>query len=367
VGTFLFFLTAYVATQAAKNSAADGSSQSVTLLLYISLSFALALTANVWLFYRVSGGLFNPALTAAFVALRLMTPAKGALLAAAQLLAGVAAAGVAKALVPGHALAVRTTLAPDVTVAQGFFVEFFLTAELALAVFMIAVEKHRATHLAPLVIGAALGVGHLVGASLTGASMNPARSFGPALVDLDFASEHWIYCMSPADRCTSTVGLWALTHRRDRTAVGRRRRCRHLQGPAARRLPHRKPGPGRRLRREGHRLHRPDRVRVSGAFRIRPRRHVRVLFWNSFYFPFSLWHLMCVSILTRGPSLWDFFFFFFFFLLFWGFFSFRILDSRCFGFVLFLLAYSLRMYTSRSLFSASEGGNAGRRAEDGCG
>lgn len=193
LGTFLFFLTAYVATQAAKNSAAEGSSQSVTLLLYISLSFALALTANVWLFYRVSGGLFNPALTAAFVGLRLMTPAKGVLLAAAQLLGGVAAAGVAKALVPGHTLAVRTTLAPDVTVAQGFFVEFFLTAELALAVFMIAVEKHRATHLAPLVIGAALGVGHLVGASLTGASMNPARSFGPALVDLDFASEHWIY------------------------------------------------------------------------------------------------------------------------------------------------------------------------------
>jgi len=194
LGTFLFFCTAYIATQAAKNSAAEGTSESVVLLLYISLAFALSLTANVWLFYRVSGGLFNPALTLAFVLLRLMTPAKGALLAASQLLAGIAAAGVAKALVPNYNLAVQTTLGEGVTPVQGFFIEFFLTAELALAVFMIAVEKHRATHMAPLVIGAALGVGHLVGASLTGASMNPARSLGPAVVNLSFASEHWIYC-----------------------------------------------------------------------------------------------------------------------------------------------------------------------------
>lgn len=171
----------------------------------------------MWLFYRVSGGLFNPALTLAFVALRLMTPAKGLLLAASQLLAGIAAAGVAKALVPDYRLAVRTTLGAGVTPAQGFFIELFLTAELALAVFMIAVEKHRATHLAPLVIGAALGVGHLVSASLTGASMNPARSFGPAVVDADFSGGHWVYCEYYLPKRQKLV----LTGDRDRTVCGR--------------------------------------------------------------------------------------------------------------------------------------------------
>lgn len=193
----MFFCTAYIATQAAKNATAGSSTESVALLLYISLSFAIPLMVNVWLFYRVSGGLFNPALTLAFVLLRLMSPAKGVLLAVSQLLGGIAAAGVAKALVPGHNLEVQTGLGKGVSSAQGLFIEVFLTAELAMAVFMIAVEKHRATFMAPLVIGGALGIGHLVGVSLTGASMNPARSFGPAVVAADFAGSHWIYWIGP--------------------------------------------------------------------------------------------------------------------------------------------------------------------------
>ena len=72
----------------------------------------------------------------------------------------------------------------------------FLTAELILAILMLAVEKHKATFVAPVGIGLALFICHLAGIYYTGASMNPARSFGPQVVIHDFPGYHWIYCMS---------------------------------------------------------------------------------------------------------------------------------------------------------------------------
>lgn len=70
----------------------------------------------------------------------------------------------------------------------------FLTYQLTLPVFMLAVEKHRATFIAPIGIGFALFIDHLYGLYWTGASMNPARSFGPDVVTGNFPTYHWIYC-----------------------------------------------------------------------------------------------------------------------------------------------------------------------------
>ncbi|CCX09528.1 aquaporin 1 [Pyronema domesticum] len=207
IGTFMFLGMAYMAVQAVVN--AYTAEQSISKLLYIAFAFAVSLTVNVWLFYRVSGGLFNPSLTLAFVLLRLMPPMKGALLIAAQLLGGIAAAGVAQAITPGT-LNVETTLGTGVSTAQGFFIEAILTAELCMAVLMIAVEKHRATFMAPLVIGCALGIGHLVGISFTGASMNPARSFGPAVVSANFEKSHWIYWIAPSLGAAAAAGIYKL-------------------------------------------------------------------------------------------------------------------------------------------------------------
>jgi aquaporin related protein len=58
---------------------------------------------------------------------------------------------------------------------------------------MLAVEKHRATFMAPIAIGMALFVAELIAVYYTGGSLNPARSFGPAAVTHDFMSNHWIY------------------------------------------------------------------------------------------------------------------------------------------------------------------------------
>lgn len=70
----------------------------------------------------------------------------------------------------------------------------FLTAQLVFVVFMLAVEKHRSTFLAPVGIGLTLFVGEIVGVYYTGGSLNPARSFGPNVVMGSFPNYHWIYC-----------------------------------------------------------------------------------------------------------------------------------------------------------------------------
>ncbi|WVW78083.1 hypothetical protein I302_100034 [Kwoniella bestiolae CBS 10118] len=199
VGTFLFLFFAYAGVMVGKSSLGgtpSTTSEFLVFLLFGATSFGASLAINVWIFFRVSGGLFNPAVTTAFVLCGLMHPIRGALIFIDQLIAGICAAAVVDALTPGP-LSVDNALGPNVSVSQGLFMEMFLTAELILAIFMLAVEKHRGTFLAPLGIGIALFMGHMVGIYYTGAGLNPARSLGPAVVEKTFPGYHWIYWIGP--------------------------------------------------------------------------------------------------------------------------------------------------------------------------
>lgn len=117
------------------------------LLLYVSLAFGISLAVNVWIFYRVSGGIFNPAVTLGVVLLGAMPAAKGAILAAAQILGGIFAAGLVEILLPGN-LSVNTGLGAGASVVQGLFIEAILTFELTMTIYMLAVEKVR-SHFSP--------------------------------------------------------------------------------------------------------------------------------------------------------------------------------------------------------------------------
>jgi aquaporin related protein len=180
VGTALFLTFAFAATQVANtppNKTVD-SPASTSTLLYISLAFGFSLLVNVWIFFRISGGLFNPAVRAHMsfisaplifdqvsIALALVGAigwAKAFLLILAQVVGAIAAAAVVSGLLPGP-LAVRTTLSDEVSVTRGLFIEALCTAELIFAIFMLAAEKHRATFLAPIGIGLALFVAELAG------------------------------------------------------------------------------------------------------------------------------------------------------------------------------------------------------------
>jgi aquaporin rerated protein, other eukaryote len=113
-----------------------------------------------------------------------------------QVLAGICAAAVVNWIISGPS-SVGTTLGPNTSITQGLFLEMFLTAQLVLAVLLLAVEKHRATFLAPVGIGFSLFIGHITGVYFTGAGLNPARSFGPQVLE-GFPGYAWIYWLGPA-------------------------------------------------------------------------------------------------------------------------------------------------------------------------
>lgn len=121
----------------------------------------------------------------------------------AQMTAACFAAYLVSVMFP-TAFNVRTTLAEGTSLAQGIFIEALCTAELVFTILMLAVEKHKATYIAPVGIGLALFIGELVAVYYTGGSMNPARSFGPCAVTHSFDGDHWIYCMFPRFGCSLT-------------------------------------------------------------------------------------------------------------------------------------------------------------------
>jgi len=205
VGTFLFLFFSFAGTQIATSIPTTqflpGTNDQVPIanssnLMFISLCFGLSLMANVWAFYRVTGGLFNPSVTLALFLVAGLPAIRSIIVVAAQILGGIAAAGVVSALFPGP-MGVETTLGGGASVVQGLFIEMFLTAQLVFVIIMLAAEKHRSTYLAPVAIGVAFFLTELVGVYFTGGSLNFARSLGPAIVNRSFPSYFWIYFLGP--------------------------------------------------------------------------------------------------------------------------------------------------------------------------
>jgi len=197
VGTFLFLFFSFAGTQVANTpKPAPGSNPNTSNLLYSALSFGFSLTVNVWAFFRITGGLFNPAVTLALCLTGGMPALRGLLVFPAQLVGGIASAGVVSALFPGP-LNCATRLGGGTSISQGLFIEMFLTAQLVLVIIMLAVVKHKSTYLAPVGIGLTFFVAEMIGDYYTGGSLNPARSLGPDVINRSFPGYHWIYWVGP--------------------------------------------------------------------------------------------------------------------------------------------------------------------------
>jgi MIP family channel proteins len=180
VGTFflVFFITAAVSLYVAPPP--QFTDFSVIALVHVFVLFGLIQTLAI-----ASGAHFNPAVTAAMVFLRQITPADALIYVVTQFAGAVAGALVTKAILvdEGDAVNYGATIVNEARlggdILPGMVCEAIGTFFLVWVIIGVAVNPQD---WAGLAIGAALGLGVMVFAPLTGAGLNPARSFGPALV-----------------------------------------------------------------------------------------------------------------------------------------------------------------------------------------
>jgi len=143
---------------------------------------------------HVSGAHFNPGVTLSFALFRHFQPRDVLPYWLAQFLGGIAGAGVLYALF-GDSIASGVTN-PAGSDLQSFGLEIVLTALLMFVITSVATDARAVGQSAAIAVGAVVGLDVLLGGSVSGGSMNPARSFGPALVAGDLTNV-WIYLIAP--------------------------------------------------------------------------------------------------------------------------------------------------------------------------
>jgi MIP family channel proteins len=162
----------------------------------VGLVFGLIITVMIYTFGHISGAHFNPAVTLAFVLARHFPVKRLFGYWTAQLLGSLLAAGCLRFLF-GNVAHLGTTLPAGSGGAwQSFTLETLLTFFLMIVIMAMATDTRAVGQAAALAIGATVGLEALFAGPISGASMNPARSFGPALMSWTWSAQ-WVYILGP--------------------------------------------------------------------------------------------------------------------------------------------------------------------------
>jgi len=170
-------------------------------LFPIALAFGFAIMVLVFATADVSGGHLNPAVTVAFLVTQECSFVKAIVYIVCQCAGAILGALYLQALTPAayHKTNMGANDIGDISVAQAIFCEVLATFTLVLSVFANAVDPQKSPiqgNIAPIPIGFTVVLGILATGNLSGGSMNPARSLGPAV-----AASHWhvhyVYWIGP--------------------------------------------------------------------------------------------------------------------------------------------------------------------------
>ena len=162
--------------------------------LGIGITFGLIVAAMIFTFGSISGAHINPAVTLAFTITRRLRWTVALCYIPAQLAGGILASLTLYYLL-GPTASMGATL-PAGSVAQSLGLEIVLTFILMAIIMSLSLEPRIAGPVAALAIGGTVGLEAIFAGPISGASMNPARSFGPALVGWEWHG-HWAYWVGP--------------------------------------------------------------------------------------------------------------------------------------------------------------------------
>ena len=181
---------------------AFGDGLSIESIIMISLGHGAVIGLMVYAFGHISGAHINPAVTIPMMITKKISVQDGIGYIIFQLIGAIVAALSLKAILPelGAKVNFGTQGGPsellNSSIIAGVTVEIILTFFLVTVIFLTAVHKKAAAGIHGISIGGMVFLLHIVGVPLTGASMNPARTFGPAVVS-GFWELHWIYWLAP--------------------------------------------------------------------------------------------------------------------------------------------------------------------------
>jgi MIP family channel proteins len=173
----------------------------------VGLVFGLIITVMIYTFGHLSGAHFNPAVTLAFVVARHFPVRRLMSYWAAQVLGALLAAGCLRLLLGNVAHLGATLPAGNGGVWQSFGLEALLTFFLMIVIMAMATDTRAVGQAAALAIGATVALEALFAGPICGASMNPARSLGPALVSGVWTAQ-WIYLVAPMLGAVAGAGVY---------------------------------------------------------------------------------------------------------------------------------------------------------------
>ncbi|MHC5247675.1 MIP/aquaporin family protein [Enterococcus sp. LJL90] len=169
--------------------------------LAIGLSFGLAITIMAYAVGGVSGGNFNPAVSMAMMINKRLSVKDGLIYIVAQALGAIAASGVLSIFISALGLDSGQYGQNDfskISAGMAFLVEVIITFLFIFVILMVTSKQFGNAQMAPIAIGLVLAFLIIVALNLTGGSLNPARSLGPALFAGGTALSHyWVFLLAP--------------------------------------------------------------------------------------------------------------------------------------------------------------------------
>jgi MIP family channel proteins len=179
----------------------------------IGLVHALALTAIVYAIGYRSGAQVNPAVTIGLLVARKLGVKEAVLYIICQIIGAVIGAAVVYAIF-GSSMAASVTLPADGNVTRAFVLETVMTFTLVYVVVLAATTSKniKIAPLAGVAVGFTLGFNVIFGGSISGGSLNPARSFGPALIAGNF-DYNWLYWIAPIIGGIIAAGVYKGLHK----------------------------------------------------------------------------------------------------------------------------------------------------------